>query len=87
MYRPQSSDTSERVDRMLIEGYRRMSPAEKIARIRALSETAYLFAAAGEKRSDPAASDGEVRLRVAARRLDDELVKRVTRRYPEITRR
>ena len=77
MYRPQSPDTSEAVDRMLMEAYRRMSPAEKMERVRALSRAAYRAAAEGIRRSNPDASDEDVLIALAIRRLGEDLVQRV----------
>jgi DNA invertase Pin-like site-specific DNA recombinase len=80
VYRPQSSDTSEAVDRMMMQAYGRMSPAEKMDRVRALCRAAHRAAAAGIRLQKPDATDEEIRIIVAARRLGEELVQRVLAR-------
>lgn len=80
MYRPQSPDTSEAVDRLLMDAYRRMGPAEKMERMRALSRAAYRAAAAGIRLSKPDASDEEIRIALAIRRLGEDVVQRVLAR-------
>jgi hypothetical protein len=77
MYRPQSPDTSEAVDRMLMAAYARMSPAEKLARVRALNRLAYQAAAAGIRLEKPDATDEEIRIILATRQLGEDLVQRV----------
>ena len=72
------SDTSPEVARLVIEGYRRMSPADKIGRVvalnRALEElaTARLRSQYGDE-----LTEGERRLRLAALRLDAKLMRDV----------
>ena len=78
MYRPQSEDTSERVDRMLMDAYRRMSPAEKMVRVGSLWHAAYELAAAGVRLRRPDASAEEIRLILAGRRLGEDVVRSVT---------
>jgi hypothetical protein len=80
MYRPQSADTSEAVDRILMDAYRRMSPAEKMDRVRALSRAAYRAAAAGIRLTRPDATDEEIRIELAIRRLGEDVVQRVLAR-------
>jgi hypothetical protein len=69
MYLP--SDTAPAVEQLIIEGYRRMSPAEKLGRVVALNRaldqlaTARLHARYGSQ-----LHDDELRLRLAALRLD-----------------
>jgi hypothetical protein len=76
VYRPQSEDTSEPVDRMLMAAYGRMSPSEKLERVRALSQAVHEMAAAGIRLRRPDASDEEIRHILAVRRLGEELVER-----------
>jgi hypothetical protein len=62
---------------MLLEGYRRMSAAEKLHRVEALNETVLQFAAAGIRRDHPDIDDRELRLRLAVRWLGADVVARV----------
>ena len=72
------SDTSPAIERMLIEGYRQMSPARKLARVAALNRVLEQLAAArlralyGEN-----LPERELRLRLAALRLDADLMTEV----------
>jgi hypothetical protein len=76
VYRPQAQDTSEAVDRMLMDAYRRMSPAEKMERVRALSRAAHQAAAAGIRLRQPDASEADIRIILAVRRLGEDIVRR-----------
>jgi hypothetical protein len=69
-YRTQSPDTSREAEEILFAAYRRMTPAEKWARVADLNHAAREFALAGLRRSHPNAGERELRLRLAARRLD-----------------
>lgn len=66
-----ATDTPPEVERMLIEGYRRMSPRRKLERVAALNRAVEQLAAArlraqyGEEMSER-----ELRLRLGALRLD-----------------
>jgi CHASE2 domain-containing sensor protein len=79
------SDTSPDAERVLIEGYRRMSPHEKLQRVVALNRALEQLARAriraqyGEN-----LSEHEVRLRLAALRLDREVMVRVCGWDPEV---
>lgn len=71
----QASDTPLAVERLLIEGYRRMSAREKLQRVVALNRTVEQLAAAriraqyGERMPER-----ELRLRLGALRLDERLM-------------
>jgi len=75
---PVPRDTSPDAERVLIEGYRRMSPADKLERVAALNRalvalsTARLHAQYG-----PDMSPRELRLRLAALRLDSEVMRTI----------
>jgi hypothetical protein len=69
-YRPQSDDTAEDIDRLLIEAYRRMSPAEKLERVAEICRAVDRLAIAGIRQRHPSADEREIRLRRAALRLD-----------------
>jgi len=51
---------------MLLDGYRRMSPAEKFRRVAELNEMVLELAAARVKQERPGIDDRELRLRVAS---------------------
>ena len=69
-YRTQALDVSPDVERVVIEGWRSMSAAEKVQQVCELTDTARKFALAGIRRRHPDASEHEVRLRLASFWLD-----------------
>lgn len=73
-YVTQSPDTSEAVDRLLMERYRRMSPNDKLRMVTELNQTVEAVALAGLRQRYPDASERELRLRLAAIRYGRELV-------------
>ena len=68
-------DTSPAVAAYLIAAYRRMSGAEKIARVRALNRTTVMLAMANIRQRHPDADEREVLLRLACRHLGPDLVR------------
>jgi hypothetical protein len=70
-------DTDPAVELLLIEGYRRMSPAQKLERVRALNRAVQELALADIRRRHPDADEREQALRLASRWLDHELMVRV----------
>lgn len=75
---PVPSDTAPEVERLLIEAYRAMSPAEKLARVAALNGALVALATARIRgQYGPELSDRELRLRLAALWLDAETMRRV----------
>ncbi len=74
---PQSRDTSPEAERILIEGYRRMSPGRKAQIVFGLYQFAHDLAMADVRRRYPDADERECRLRVASRRLDPDLMRDV----------
>jgi len=78
-----SADTRPETVRVLLEGYRRMTPAEKVARVIDLSRATGQLAAARIRAQYPTATDREVRLRLAALRLGRETMVRVFGWDPE----
>jgi hypothetical protein len=64
------NDTHPAVEAMLIDGYRRMSPAEKLRRVEELNETVLQLAAERIRQEHPGLSERQLRLRVAALWLD-----------------
>lgn len=76
-YRAQSEDTAVDIDRRLFDAYRVMPPWEKALRVERDSLALEQLARAGILRRHPAATEDEVRLRVAALRLDRDTMVRV----------
>jgi hypothetical protein len=76
-------DTSPEMEAYVAEGYRRMSPAAKIARVVALNGALLSLAEADERRRHPNADQREIDLRVAARWLDAETMRRAFDWDPE----
>ena len=72
------SDTSPEAERILIEGYRKMTPRQKLERVVSMNKalvamsTARIRATYGED-----ISDRELKLRLAALRLDREIMIKV----------
>ena len=82
-YRTQAADTSPEAERVQIEIWRRMTPAEKFAVFAALQRDVELLAEAGIRRRHPDATDREVFLRRVALNLDRATMIRVFRWDPE----
>lgn len=68
-------DTHPDVERVLIEGLRKMTPAQRLARVFALRAAAHSLAAA--RMSERGASPREIRLRLAATWLPGDVMRRV----------
>jgi hypothetical protein len=79
--KPLSADTSPDVERLRIEQWRRMSPAEKAAVVSGLTQAVYDLARAGVRHRYPSASPREQFLRLAIATLGPELARKV---YPDI---
>ena len=62
---------------MIVQACRKMTPAEKLARVQALNEGVLQMAAARIRQPYNPASERELRLRVAALWLGDETMRRV----------
>ncbi len=60
------SDTHPTIQRMMLRGYRRMSPAEKFRRVEELNELTLELAASRLKRERPGIGERELRLRLAS---------------------
>jgi hypothetical protein len=71
-----ATDTSGDVEQVLLEGYRRMSPADKLRRVEELNETALQLAAQGMRLRHGALPERELRLRLAALWLNPDLMRR-----------
>lgn len=72
----QSPDTHPEIENVLIEGYRRMPPWEKIARIHQMNEFMRQLALTDIRRRHPDADDRECKLRLASRWLDAALMRK-----------
>lgn len=82
---PQSADTPLEIEEILLEGYRRMTPAEKLQRVADLNRAVQELALARiRKQYGPDLSEREERLRLAALWLDRETMMRVFGWDPEI---
>lgn len=75
-YRPQASDTTVAVDEFVFEGFRRMTPAERLELASAASRAVEQLAIAGLRLRHPDATDEELRRRAGALRLGPELTRR-----------
>lgn len=73
--KPQSPDTHPDIERMQIEAYRRMTPAEKLRIVGDLNRFAADTIRAQVRRAHPRAGEQEVRLRAASRWLPAALLK------------
>ena len=71
------SDTSPDAERVLIEGYRRMSPADKLARVFSLNRALEELGRARIRAQYGDVPEREVRLRLAAPRLGRETMVKV----------
>ncbi len=65
-------DTTPEAEQILLEGYRRMSAARKIARVRDLNWTLKQLALAELRARFPAEDERTLRLRLASRSFDRE---------------
>jgi hypothetical protein len=72
----QSEDTPPEIERIIIEGYRRMSAAQKLQIMQDLMRTAQLLALGEIQRRHPNASKRELQLRLASRWIEPELMRK-----------
>jgi hypothetical protein len=66
------SDTDPRIEARVIEGYRAMTPGQKLLRVQEMNEAVLELAAARIRAQYGPVSDRELRLRLAALWLDRE---------------
>ncbi len=71
------SDTSPQIQKILIQGYRQMSPSQKLARVQELTQTVQQLALARIRQQYGAVSEQEQRLRLAALWLDRDTMRHV----------
>jgi hypothetical protein len=76
MTRTGPNDTDPRIEAMLIEGYRRMSPSQKLERVRALTRAVQELALMDIRRRHPEADEREQMLRLASRWIEPALMVR-----------
>jgi hypothetical protein len=74
--RAQLSDTSPEIEKLIIEGYRKMSAAQKLRIMQDLIRTAHLLALSDIKRRYPNAVKRELQLRLASRWVEPELMRK-----------
>lgn len=72
----QSPDTHPAIEKIQIEGYRRMSAAEKFRQVQEMNRFLEMLAWADVRRRHPNADDQECRLRVASRRIPADLMRK-----------
>lgn len=70
------NDTHPKIEAMLIEGYRKMSPMQKLERVCALTRAVQELALLDIRRRHPNADPREQALRVASRWIEPELMVR-----------
>ena len=68
------SDTSPEALEVLVEGYRRMTPLQRLDRALSMTRTLKTLIEAQVRQEHPGASEREVRLRMAARWIPRELM-------------
>ena len=71
------NDTHPMIEAMLVEGYRKMSPSQKLERVRSLTRAVQELALADVRRRHPTADAREQALRIASRWIEPELMVRV----------
>ena len=70
------TDTHPAIEAFIIDGYRRMTPAQKLERVAALTRTVQLCALADIRRRHPNATVQEQSLRLASRWLEPDLMRK-----------
>jgi hypothetical protein len=78
------SDTSAAAEAFLVEGYRRMSPAEKLRRVASLNRALSQLAAARIRAQYGDVPEDEMRLRLGALRLGRETMVKVFGWDPDV---
>lgn len=74
--KPLSPDTSPEAEAILIEGYRRMPAWKKLQQVGELSELVSQLALNDIRRRHPQAGERELKLRLASRRIEPELMRK-----------
>ncbi len=76
MHDEPTNDTHPHIEAMIIEAYRKMTPAQKLERVAALTHAVRELALIDVRRRHPTADARELALRVASRWLEPELMLR-----------
>ena len=79
-----ANDTHPRIEELQLEGYRRMTPAEKLAIVSALTAAVHQLALVDIRRRHPAADQREQRLRLVSRFIDAATMRRVFDWDPDV---
>jgi hypothetical protein len=79
-----AEDTSPEIEEIIIEGYRRMSAAQKLQIMQDLQSAARLLALGEIRRQHPQASERELQLRLASRWLEPELMRKAFGWNPDV---
>jgi len=72
---PLWTDTHPDAERVLVQGYRHMSPAQKLQRVVALTQGCQQFALARLRQQYPGESERRLQLRLAALWLGDDTMR------------
>ncbi len=75
---PAPNDTHPDIERLMIEGYRRMTPLETFQKVEQLNEAVLQLPAARIRAERPGMGERELRLRLAALWVPHDLLKRAT---------
>ena len=78
------NDTHPAMEAFVLEGYRRMTVAEKMERVVAMSRAVQELGLVNVRRMYPDASERELSLRLASRRLDAETMRRAFGWDPDV---
>lgn len=78
------SDTSPEAERVLVEGYRRMTPTQKLQRVDSLNQALRTLAAARIRSQYGDVSPEEMRMRLGALRLGRELMMKIFGWDPDV---
>lgn len=78
-----TEDTPPEIERIIINGYRQMTAAQKLQIMQDLQRSARLLALSEIRRQHPQASERELQLRLASRWLEPELLRKVYGWDPE----
>jgi hypothetical protein len=73
---PESRDTHPAIEALRIEGFRRMTPAQKFAQVASLTRNVRDLALAGIRMRHPGIGDRDARLRLAAMTSDPTVLAR-----------
>jgi len=69
------NDTHAKIAALLVEGYRKMSPSQKLECVRALTRAVQELALLDVRRRHPGADEREQALRVASRWIEPDLMR------------